>query len=45
MVLRIRVLKSFQVHHQLLHQIYLKDEQIKAMRLEYYKDTGKKVKF
>ena len=24
---------------------YLKDEQIKAMRLEYYKDTGKKVKF
>ena len=24
---------------------YLKDEQIKAMRLEYYKGTGKKVKF
>ena len=24
---------------------YLKDEQIKTMRLEYYKDTGKKVKF
>ena len=28
------------------YNIYsLKDEQIKAMRLEYYKDTGKKVKF